>query len=229
MESKPSTEILNQAGLAKRLGVSRQYVNQLVLRGVIEIKNGLIDFGEAVRAIEAAQDPARQRTRPQIAMPADRQAPAPENAAQPDGHSTEPSVTSYQVARTIKEKYAALHRKLDYERASGALIPVGEVIAAWQQLVAAFRAKCLALPSRLAPQLAAVNETREIEAHIAGGVREALEELSRFELADRTAESDKESGEGREASAEVNGKPVGRSKPAAQPRGQRRARAVSKQ
>ncbi|MGH8519862.1 MAG: hypothetical protein ACREU9_00150 [Gammaproteobacteria bacterium] len=229
MQSTPSTEILNQAGLAKRLGVSRQYVNQLVLRGVIELKDGLIGFDEAVRAIEAAQDPARPRTRPKIAMPADRQAPAPENPAQPEGDSADPSVTSYQVARTIKEKYAALHRKLDYERACGTLIPVDQVVAAWESLVAAFRAKCLALPSKLAPQLAAVNEIREIEAHIAGGVREALEELSRFELADGAAAGDPESGESREAAAQAQRKRVGRPKPAAKPRGQRRARPVSKQ
>lgn len=121
--------------------------------------------------------------------------------------------------------------KTEFEVASlqRALLPFDEVVAAWESLVAAFRAKCLALPSRLAPQLAAVNEIREIQNHIAAGVREALEELSRFELADGATAGDPESGEGREAPAEANSKRVGRRKPAAQPRGQRRARPVPEQ
>ena len=159
--SDPAAEALSQAEFARRLGVTRQYVNQLVKRKVIALKDGRIDFAEAVRAIEAAQDPARPRTRPELAPL--------------------PATMSYQAARTLKEEYAALHRKLEYEQACGKLLPVDQVVQAWQQLVAAFRAKCLSLPSRLAPMLA-MSERGEIHKALTAAVREALEELSRFDL-----------------------------------------------
>lgn len=222
--NKPAAELVTQAGLARRLGVSRQYVGQLVARGVVELRDGRIDFAEAVRAIEAAQDPARPRTRPEVAAP-----PAPDSEAQPEGEGADPIIDSYRDARALKEKYAALTRKLEYERACGKLIPVDAVVTAWESLVAAFRAKCLALPSKLAPQLAGVHGIRDIEASIAGGVREALEELSRFELGHGAPAGDPESGEGREAPAKAQRQRVGRRKPAAKPRGQRRARPVPKQ
>ena len=75
-------------------------------------------------------------------------------------------------ARRAELEVAALERSL---------LPFDEVVQAWQQLVAAFRAKCLALPSKMAPRLA-MSETREIQAVLTAAVREALEELSRFDL-----------------------------------------------
>ena len=75
-------------------------------------------------------------------------------------------------ARRAELEVAALERDL---------LPVDQVVEGWQQLVAAFRARCLAMPSRLAPQLA-MRETREIQAVLTAAVREALTELSRFDL-----------------------------------------------
>lgn len=203
-----SCEALSQAAFAKRLGVSRPYVGQLVARGVIVLKDGHINFAEAVRAIEAAQDPARPRTRPRIAMP----------------EGKDPA--TYQAARTLKEKYAALQRKLDYERACGKLIPVDEVRAALEQLVAAFRARCLSLPSRLAPRLAVINESAKIKKVLTAELREALQELSRFDLARGVTPSRAQGRAGGKPPTGANGKSVGRSKLALKPGGQRRARTV---
>ncbi len=141
-----------------------------------------------------------------------------------EGRAVEP--TDLHGERTRLLKAQADKTELEVDERKGALIPAERVVEAWQRLVAAFRAKCLALPSKLAPQLAAVNEIPEIQHYIAGGVREALEELSRFELADGVEKGDTESRAGGEAPAEADGKRVGKPKPAAQPRGQRRARAV---
>ncbi len=168
--SKPSINLVTQAAFARRLGTSRQYVHQLVSIGLITLdKDGLIDSAKAVRAIEVAQDPARPRTRPQ------QQADAEDLAG-----------ASYHEARALKERYAALLRKLEYERLSGELIPAEEIVGAWQQLVAAFRAKCLALPSKLAPRLVGINESRTIQNILNVAVREALQELSQFRLPRRT-------------------------------------------
>jgi hypothetical protein len=159
-----ASERLSQAAFARRLGVSRQYVNKLVARGVIHVgEDGLIDFARAVRAIEAAQDPARPRTRPET-------------------EAEDPEITTYQIARTLKEKYAALSRKLEYEKAYGKLLPIEEVTAGWQMLIMAFRSRVLAIPSKLAPRLVTMNERAAIQAALAGEIREALTELSEFSL-----------------------------------------------
>jgi hypothetical protein len=198
--SEGACEALNQAELAKRLGVSRPYIRKLVTRGVIALKDGRIDFGRAVRAIEAAQDPARPRTRPEIVAPQPTQ----------ETESGEPATASYQAERTLKEKYAALHRKLEYERLCGQLIPVDEVVAAWEQLVSAFRVRCLALPFKLAPRLSLIHETRKIQDTLTAALSEALEDLSRFELARVSTARDSESRQRRKATTQAHTKPMGR-------------------
>lgn len=75
-------------------------------------------------------------------------------------------------------------RKAELEIATleRSLLPFDQVVQAWQQLVAAFRARCLALPSKLAPRLTVMNARTEIQAALTAAVREALEELARFDL-----------------------------------------------
>jgi hypothetical protein len=153
---------VTQAEFARRLGVTRQYVHQLVKRKVIALRDGLINFAEAVRAIEAAQDPARPRTRPKIT-------------------GDEPA--TYQAARAMKERYIALSRKLEYERACRRLLTVDEVVFAWQQIISAFRARTLAIPSRLAPQLVMIHDRKTVQAILTAEVRKTLQELSGFDLA----------------------------------------------
>ena len=90
-------------------------------------------------------------------------------------------------ARRAELEVAALERSL---------LPYDEVVTAWQQLVAAFRARCLSLPSKLAPRLA-MSEATEIHKVITAAVREALEELSRFDLSrDRPGRPEPHAGAG---------------------------------
>ena len=105
-------------------------------------------------------------------------------------------------ARRAEFEVAALQRDL---------LPSDEVVEAWQQLVAAFRARCLVIPSKLAPQLAATNDRGAVQAVLTAAVREALRELSQFDLP-----RDCPARPRREPPAGSNGKG----------RGQRRARAI---
>jgi phage terminase Nu1 subunit (DNA packaging protein) len=120
-------------------------------------------------------------------------------------------------AERAELEVAALHRSL---------LPFDEVVAAWEQLVAAFRARCLALPSKLAPRLAVIHERNKIQNALTAEIREALQELSRFDLAGRSPARGAQGRPGRESPAGANGKSVGRSKLTIEPRGQRRARTV---
>ena len=190
--------------LAKLFNLTERRVQQLAKEGVIpKAERGKYDLVGAVRGyVKYLQERA-------------------------EGRGVEPTDLHGERTRLLKAR--ADKAELEVDERKGALIPADRVIEAWEQLVAAFRAKCLALPSKLASQLVAVNGIREIQDTISGGVREALEELSRFELADGTQAGDTESRAGGAAPAEADSKRVGKRKPAAQPRGQRRARPVPDQ
>lgn len=73
--------------------------------------------------------------------------------------------------------------KLEFEigRLTSELVPTGEVGRAWARLAAAFRARMLALPSRLAAELAAEPDPNVVKARLEDEIHDALEELSRDE------------------------------------------------
>lgn len=118
----------------------------------------------------------------------------------------------------------AEHKELEVAALHRSLLPFDEVVAAWEQLVAACRARCLALPSKLAPRLAVIHERRKIQDTLTAEIREALQELARFDLPGPTRAA--QSRRGVQPPAGANGKSMGRSKPALKPGGQRRARTV---
>lgn len=128
--------------------------------------------------------------------------------------------------RTRLVKAQAERQELEIAALQRSLLPFDEVVAAWEQLVAAFRARCLALPSKLAPRLAVIHERRKVQDALTTEIREALQELSRFDLPRRTPARSAQGRPDRKPTAGANGKSVGRSKPAPLPGGQRRARTV---
>lgn len=142
--------------IAKLFNLTPRRVRQLVHEGVIpRAEKGKYDVIGAVRGYVSYLQ-ARAEGRGVEAQ---------------DVHVERARLTRAQ-ARTAEIELAALERTL---------LPFDQVVEAWQQLVAAFRAKCLALPSKMAPRLA-MTSTREIQAELTAGVREALQELSQFDL-----------------------------------------------
>jgi phage terminase Nu1 subunit (DNA packaging protein) len=99
--------------------------------------------------------------------------------ARAEGRGVEAQDVHAERARLVRAK--ARRAELEVATLERSLLPFDEVVEAWQQLVAAFRARCLAMPSKLAPRLA-MSETRQIQAVLTAAVREALTELSRFDL-----------------------------------------------
>lgn len=81
---------------------------------------------------------------------------------------------TYQAARAVKEKYAAMQAKLDYEKAVGNLIPKEDVDLALKTFATATRARIDTLPDQLAPLLAPVSDLGEIHALLAEHLRLAL-------------------------------------------------------
>lgn len=141
-----------------------------------------------------------------------------------DGRGVEPSGLHEERTRLLTAQ--AEHKELEVAALHRSLLPFDEVVAAWEQLVAAFRAKCLALPSKLAPRLAVIHERRESQDALTAGLLEALEELSRFDLARIPPPRSPQGRPNSKAPAGADGKSMGRSKLALKPGRQRRARTI---
>jgi phage terminase Nu1 subunit (DNA packaging protein) len=73
-----------------------------------------------------------------------------------------PPPTSFAQARTAEMIFRARLRKLEYETKSGKLIPTDEVKVVWFKQARQIRDKLLAVPAKLAPQLAALGEVRAV-------------------------------------------------------------------
>lgn len=187
--SAASIDLVSQAELARRLGVSRQYVHSLVKAGKIHIEDGgRIDFGKARVAI-ANQIPGREHAtattrgeeavaRPIDAMRNDRPGIKSETQMQAPEDDELASINSYNVARAVREKYNAQLAKLEYERQAGRLIETDSVLRHWMAYTANARAKLLSLPTRAAPRVFGMKTVAEIEGLLRDIVYEALNELA---------------------------------------------------
>jgi phage terminase Nu1 subunit (DNA packaging protein) len=82
----------------------------------------------------------------------------------------------------------------------GELVDAHEVIAEWQNVLSAMRAKLLSMPSKLGPQLVSRDDPAKIAHMIKTEVYQALDELSEYRRAEPTDP---------EATAEPDGKRVG--------------------
>jgi phage terminase Nu1 subunit (DNA packaging protein) len=136
-------QLVSQAEYARHRGVSRQYISRLAKAGVLVMRGGKVD----VAASDAVLD-----DRPEKVSEAATSAPV----------ETGGQTTTYAQAKLADMLFRARLRKLEYETRSAKLIPTDEVKAVWFKQARQIRDKLLALPAKLAPQLAAVSELRAV-------------------------------------------------------------------
>jgi phage terminase Nu1 subunit (DNA packaging protein) len=141
--------LISQAEYARHRKVSRQYISRIAKAGVLVMRNGKVD----VAASDAVLD-----DKP-VAIEPDRPAQSGRAAA---GDSGGQQPTSYAQARLADMVYRAKLRRLDYETRSGRLISADEVKSKWFVITRQIRDKFLSVPSKLSPQLAALNDAREV-------------------------------------------------------------------
>jgi phage terminase Nu1 subunit (DNA packaging protein) len=152
MAVKANAGLMTQAEYARYRKVNRSYINRLAKRGVLVMRGKLID----VSASDSVLD-----DKPVDVLPE----PEPEAFADqsgPSGDVTEARPGSFAAARTAEMIFRARLRKLEYETRSAKLIPTDEVKAVWFKQARQIRDKLLAMPAKLAPQLAAVSEPRAV-------------------------------------------------------------------
>jgi len=143
-----SRQLVSQAEYARHRSKSRQYISRLAKAGVLVMRGGKVD----VAASDAVLDDRPEKI-----------SEAATSATVEGG----PQTTTYAQARLADMVFRAKLRRLEFETRSGKLIPADEVKVQWFKLGRQIRDKLLAVPAKLAPQLAALADMR--------GVRELLD------------------------------------------------------
>lgn len=190
------TERVSQAEAARRFGVSRQSFNELVTRGVIPLFEGKVDLDVADAIIKKRLDPGRskilQTAADRVSATAATALPdAPPAVAQPPSAPANPpaepppndGITSYHVARTLREKYAALDARVRFEQLCGTLVAVDEVRRVVTGAAASLRQALDSVPDQLSTRLAAEPDADVCHAMLRTALDDALASLADLDQA----------------------------------------------
>ena len=183
MASDPSTNTpkLTESGLARKLGVSRQAVHDLVKRGIITKDSaGLIDVAQAQAALLSSVHPSSK-----TAAALQTANPAPAGAPEEGAPGVE--ITSYHVAKTLREAAEAQIARLKLAEMQGDVIRVDAVKNQLATVFSTVREALLQIPARMAPLLAADTDPVSVHNVLHAEIHQALHHLAG--AADRVGES----------------------------------------
>jgi hypothetical protein len=166
--------LVSQAEYARQRGVSRQYVGQMVARGVIGLSGRKVDTEQADAALAALREPARpeRRGKPEAMVPTPEVLPA---TAQPIFTGDLPTLLLKSRIKSEVERAKLLEIKARVE--AGKYIAVADVKIAAFNRARVVRDALLNIPERLAAMLAAEADERRVHQILATEIRAALEEL----------------------------------------------------
>ena len=89
--------------------------------------------------------------------------------------------SSYDEARTRKVNAEAEIAELELAKIRGTLCMTNDVVAAWESVLHACKAKFLSLPTKVAPILATETDVVVAKDHLENAIREALAELANYQ------------------------------------------------
>jgi hypothetical protein len=124
--------------------------------------------------------------------------------------------SSHDEARTRKINAEAEIAELTLQQIHNTLVLADDVVAAWQEVLGAFKSRLLAIPVKAAPIVSVENTTASCKAVVEDLINEALEELSNYDPTAKKTEEEKpkvktKSGAKRAKTAtKANNKRVGR-------------------
>ena len=164
--------LVSQAEYARQRGVSRQYVGQMVAKGIIGLSNRKVDTDQADAALAALREPARpeRRAKPDAPIPAPIASPSPETSA-----GELPTLLLKSRIKSEVERAKLLEIKARVE--AGKYIAVADVKVAAFNRARVVRDALLNIPERLAAMLAAEGDEQRVHQILAAEIRAALEEL----------------------------------------------------
>ena len=193
--------------LARMLGVSKVAVSKAIKSGRLKssVKLNPNGRGYEINLLAAGVEWRENNGRPDlsgvdhrsVSVPMDKRKPAAQRATTPPpfdpdnfGPDTDPdeadgvtdldgnAVPSSIKSRRILDHFKAQQAKLDYLEAIGKLVPIEEVAQTVGREYANVRAALLALPGKLADELAACEATVDARAILEAAITEALTELT---------------------------------------------------
>lgn len=181
-----ASQKLTESGLARELGVSRQAVHDLVKRGILsKDADGKIDLDTAKRelmnkvrpsgktAANLQPDPTPTATTPD---PQTAPQPAPAEATPPDAEGTE--ITSYHIAKTLREAAEAQIARHKLGLLRGEIIPREQAERAAMLLGRQVRDALQSSRRRLSPYLASAASVSECEELLRKDHQQLLDNLA---------------------------------------------------
>jgi phage terminase Nu1 subunit (DNA packaging protein) len=155
---------VTQAEFARLLGVAKPYINKLVTTGVLTLDaDGRLDADASIEILKARASPGHQLSRlSEDDTPAMKTIRGGDDDAPPADESV--GTGSFQQARTRREHFAALNEQLKYDRELGTLVDAAGVQRACKTAARLVRDNLLAIPDRIAAELAADADPRSVRA-----------------------------------------------------------------
>lgn len=169
------SKLLTQKDYAARRGVSKQYIGELVRKGVLPLKDGLIDPAMADAILEARREPARPQRRNQKEQTNQTEFSPP---AQRTVTTAElPTLLLKTRIKSETEKAKLLEIKAKVE--AGKFVDVDEVKSAAYRRGRIVRDNLLSIPDRFDAILAAETDRRKVHQILTDELTRVLDELTK--------------------------------------------------
>ena len=162
--------LVSQAEYARLRGVSRQYVGQMVAKGVISLTGRKVDTDQADAALAAIREPVRPERRGEAP------AAVPDVPVLPRAGGDLPTLLLKTRIKSEVERAKLLEIKAKVE--AGKYVDADDVKVAAFNKARVVRDALLNIPERLAAMLATENDPARVHELLAVEIRMALEELS---------------------------------------------------
>lgn len=154
---------ITKSAYAKHLGVTPQYVTHLVKTGKIPTRDGRINVAEADAALERSRSPAQSHASVlelgRLGEEADYNA-------------------LYIKSRALHEEEKARLAKYKADEMAGALLPADQVRLDFFDIAKTVGNAILAVPDRVANELAATTQPERVHQILSGELRRCLEDMA---------------------------------------------------
>jgi hypothetical protein len=153
-------KLMTQAEYARHRAKSRQYISRLVKAGVLVMRGGKVDVAASDAVLDDRPEPVSERV-----------------AAAP--METAPTGTTFAQARTADMVFKARLRKIEYDQKMGKLMETDLFRQRIEAILVAIKEPLMALPNRVAPEVAALTDERKVWEVLMREVRSTLQDAHR--------------------------------------------------
>jgi hypothetical protein len=153
-----SDRLMTQAEYARHRGKSRQYISRLAKAGVLVMRAGKVDVASSDAVLDDRPEPVSERV---TATPTD----------------VAPAGTTFAQAKTADMVFKAKLRKMEYDVRMGKLVEAELVKQRWSAVLRLIVDRILAWPNRLAPEVAALTDERQVREAILREARALINDL----------------------------------------------------